>query len=421
MSFTLPMTARSLLRPALLALLPAVSVLAQPEEERSRAFDILSRDSSEWYIPRSTVQFGLRIMSSGAAVDFGNLGTVPSLRTIAPASEGAAERIYDNGGVGKDALRTNEVDANGNQTSTPGGRYRTTATDANGNTVLTGDFLSYTPGQSRLWNYANASQAAVPGQVAFQTYSATSEGATASDEQGPTGGIDVQLTRALNRPGAKLQWGFSAGVSLSDITAKANGTVASTLRTRTDVFSLIGGGSAPGAPYSAPSFTDLVDGGNTITGGLESTRPISEAPIGSSESAVAGAASVQGNWQIKGAYFLLRLGPSVRTQLTSRLGLNASAGVAGAYTGSRYIVVETLQVPDVAEPITVSDESTENKFLSGFYADVNLDWMLNERTGFFGGVSMQQLGDYDQSVRGRTAKIDMGNAVGFRGGINIRF
>jgi hypothetical protein len=403
-------------------MLPVLPALAQPAEERSRAFDILSRDSSEWYIPRSTVSFGLRVMSSGAAVNFGNLGTVPSLRTIAPASDGAAERIYDNGAIAKDALRSNEVDANGNQTSTPGGRYQTTVTDSAGNTTLTGDFLSYTPGQSRTWTYSNASQAAVPGQVAFNTYSAVSEGATASDDQGPTGGVDVQLTRALNRPGAKFQWGLMAGISLSDISAKANGTVTSTLRTRTDVYSLIGGGPAPGAPYSAPSFTDVItDTGNTIIGGFESTVPISEAPIGSSESLLAGAASVQGNWQIKGAYFLLRLGPSIRTQLTSRMGLSASAGIAGAYTGSRYIVVETLQIPDVAEPITVSDESTAERFLSGFYADLNLDWMLNERTGFFGGVSMQQLGDYDQSVRGRTAKIDMGNAVGFRGGINIRF
>lgn len=416
------MIARSLVRRLLIALLPALPVLAQPEEERSRAFDILSRDSSEWYVPRSTVSFGLRIMSSGASVDFGNLGSVPSIRSIAPFSEGAADRVYDNGGVAKDGLRANEVDANGNQTSTPGGRYQTTVTDADGNTTITGDFLSLTPGQSRTWNYANASQAAVPGQISFNTYAAISEGATASDDQGPTGGIDVQLTRALNRPGAKFQWGLTAGVALSDITAKANGTVTSSLRTRTDIFPLIGGGAAPGAPYSAPAFTELTTGGGAIIpGGFESTVPIAAVPTSTSESTLAGAASVQGNWQIKGAYFLLRLGPSVRTQLTSRMGLSASAGVAGAYTGSRYLVVESLQIPDVVEPISVSDESTENKFLSGFYADVSLDWMLNERTGFFGGVSMQQLGDYDQSVGGRTAKIDMGNAVGFRGGINIRF
>jgi hypothetical protein len=111
----------------------------------------------------------------------------------------------------------------------------------------------------------------------------------------------------------------------------------------------------------------------------------------------------------------------VRTQLTTRLGLSASAGVAGAYTGSRYSVVESLTVPDIPDPISTTEESVTNKFLSGFYADVNVDWRLNERTGLFGGVSMQQLGDYDQSVGGRTAKIDLGNAVGLRGGINIRF
>lgn len=413
-------------RPCLRLLLPLVLAplagLAQPrEEERSRAFDILSRDSSEWYVPKNTVSFGLRVLSSGASVDFGNLGTVPSIREFPGNAAGNVNRLYDNGAIGADGARLNEVDANGNQTSTPGGRYQTTVT-TDGVTRVTGDFVSFTPGQSRNWNYRNASQATVPGQVSFNAYRATSDGATATDEQGPTGGVDVQLARALGRGTGRFRWSMIAGVSLSDISAKANGNVTSTLHTRTDTYALVGGGTAPTAPYAGPSFTDFIDNsGNTVTGGFESTPPISQTVLSSTETSVAGAASVQGNWQIKGAYFLLRLGPSIRAQLSSRIGLNASAGVAGAYTGSRYTAVETIQLPDVVDPVTVTDESTETKFLSGFYADVNLDWMLNERTGLFGGVSMQQLGDYDQSVRGRTAKIDMGSAVGFRGGINIKF
>lgn len=414
------MIPRSCLRflPFVVLALPA---MAQPSEERSRAFDILSQDSSEWYVPKSTLSVGLRVLSSGASVDFGNLGTVPSIRSIAPNSDGNVDRVYDNGAVGRDAPRINEVDGNGNQTSTPGGRYQTSTT-TDGVTVVTGDFVSYTPGRSRIWGYRNASQAATPGEVSFNTYRATSDGATASDEQGLTGGVDVQLARTLGKGTGRFQFSLVTGVSLTDINAKTSGMVNSTLHTRTDTYSLVNGGSAPPAPYTGPSFTDFVNGqGTTVAGGFESTPPISQTISSTTETAVAGAAAVQGNWQIKGAYFLLRLGPSIRAKLTDRVGVSASAGVAGAYTGSKYLVTETIQLQDVNEPVTVVEEDTATKFVSGFYADVNVDWMLNERTGFFGGVSMQQLGDYDQSVGGRTAKIDMGNAVGFRGGVNIRF
>ncbi|HYC72201.1 MAG TPA: hypothetical protein VEB66_13390 [Opitutaceae bacterium] len=412
---------RPCLRLAPLLALSALPALAQPSEERSRAFDILSQDSSEWYVPKSTVSVGLRVLSAGPSVDFGNLGNVPSLRSIPPSSDGNVDRVYDDGVVAADAPRLNEVDSSGNQTSTPGGRYQTTTT-VDGVTRVTGDFVSYTPGQTRLWGYRNQSQATTPGQVAFHTYRATSEGATASDEQGMTGGVDVQLARSLGKGTGRFQFSLVAGVALTDINAKTNGTVASTLHTRTDTYALVGGGSAPAAPYTGPSFTDFIDNqGNTVSSGFESTPPISQTISSSTETSVAGAASVQGNWQIKGAYFLLRLGPSIRTKITNRFGLSASAGVAGAYTGSKYMVTETIVLPDVAEPVTVVEEDTATEFLSGFYADVNVDWMLNERTGLFGGVSMQQLGDYDQSVGGRTAKVDMGNAIGFRGGINIKF
>jgi hypothetical protein len=117
----------------------------------------------------------------------------------------------------------------------------------------------------------------------------------------------------------------------------------------------------------------------------------------------------------------MRLGPTITARLSESVGLSASFGIAGAYAGSRYSVVENLEKSDVVQPLTTTEQSNETKFLPGYYADVNIEWRANQTTGIFGGVSMQQLGDYDQSVGGRTAKIDIGNAVGIRGGISIRF
>ncbi|MBI2497893.1 MAG: hypothetical protein HYV75_08295, partial [Opitutae bacterium] len=45
----------------------------------------------------------------------------------------------------------------------------------------------------------------------------------------------------------------------------------------------------------------------------------------------------------------------------------------------------------------------------------------NEITGLFGGLTAQKLGDYDQVVGGRTAKVDLGSSVGIRAGVSIKF
>lgn len=408
--------------PALLVSLLALPAFAQNEEEDRKPITFAT-PADQWYQPKSTITFGYRVLSSGITVNFGNLGNVPSIQTLVPGDDATVGRVYDNGFVGVDAPRPNEVDANGNQTSTPGGRYTTTGTGTDGTTFVNGNFLSYTPGLTRSWGYNTAAQAQ-NGHIAMSNFSATSEGATAEADQGVSGGVEMQLSRLFGKLGKRVEWSFTAGLALNDINAKTGGMVTSTLHTHTDYYSL-NGQPAPAAPYGGPSFGDLTDGSGTVVavGGLETTTPISGLPTPgmSTDTAAAGAASVQGNWQIKGAYFMLRLGPTVRAQINDRFGLSASIGVAGAYSGSRYSVVEQIDIPDVSEPITAIEESTANEFLPGFYADVNLEWMANNRTGLFGGVSVQQFGDYDQSVGGRTAKIDLGNAVGLRGGISIKF
>lgn len=415
----------------------AAATLSAQEEDVSR-FDFLNRENSEWVVPKNTVTFGFRILMNGPSVKFGNLGTVPSSREIAPLSDGAVTRTYDNGSVGVDAPRADEVDADGNQTSTPGSRYQTTVynndgtkvdngdgttTDAGDGTYTTvADSLAYTPGLTRSWSYQSASQVNGSGMIGMSTYSATSEGGVAAHDQKTSAGVELQLARMLGKISKRVEWSLVAGVALSDINNKAGGTVTSTLHTHTDFYSL-NGQPAPEAPYAGPSYTDLLDAdGNVVTtGGYETTTPLNALPSSSSDTTAVGGASVQGNWQIKGAYFLLRLGPSIRTQITDHLGLSASVGVAGAYTGSTYSVVETIDLPDVTSPVTTVEQSSDTRLLPGYYADLNMDWMLTDRTGFFGGVTMQRFGDYDQAVGGRTARIDIGSSFGLRGGMSIRF
>lgn len=434
---------QSALAISLLAL-PALLAAQTSSNEDERMVALTRADSADWYVPKNTVSVGFRLLSSGAKVNFSHLGVVPFSVTPAPASAGAVQRAYNNGYVSIDVPRPNELDANGNQTSPPGGRYTTTTTvttnvtDANGNvigttnnTVVTGNFLSYTPGLTRSWSYGAPEQATRrPGYIAMSTYSATSDGAMLDKKQGPSGGIELQFEHTLGRLSKHTEWRLLTGIALNDINNKIGSDIAATLHTNTDFYSLNGQAApatTPATPYTAPSFVDLFDssGNLVVAQGRETTTPVAAAPDPalSTSTAVVGGITVHGNYKVKGAYFMVKLGPSVHTQLTERLGLSAGLGVAGAYAGSRFTVAESFNIPEIGGTLStpLTEQSNATKFLSGYYADFNLEWLANERTGLFGGISAQKFGDYGQTVGGRLAHIDLGSAVGIRGGISIKF
>ena len=59
--------------------------------------------------------------------------------------------------------------------------------------------------------------------------------------------------------------------------------------------------------------------------------------------------------------------------------------------------------------------------LPAFYADLDAEYWLTDRTGFYLGASLQKSGSYDQTLGDRTAKIDMGTASGIQTGLSLRF
>ncbi|MBA4138387.1 MAG: hypothetical protein C0518_13845 [Opitutus sp.] len=421
---------------AALALPASAQSAAEPEAAPQREEDLnLTLPTDEWYVPKSTLQFGVRMLSKGANVKFGNLGSV-ALR--ASGADANGNYNYDNGRVSKDAARSpyetpygfrqdNADTAVGTATlygeDLGNGRYaahRVTRAEAGGplTDVVVGEGVKYDPAYSREWAVNSASQ--IDGTlVRMSNFGARSDGATAEKDEGISGGVEMSLGRAIGKFGQKTEWGITAGVALNTLNAKTGGTVRSTLLTYTDIFRL--SGPANGAT-GGPTFVDFDTSTEANDNSNETTVPIGATPeLTGQTSSLVGGVDVAGNWQIKGAYFLLRVGPTIRTQLSERWGLSASVGLAGAFAGSRYSVVEQITVPDLAEPIIDDKFSTESKFLPGFYADLNVDWLATERTGLFAGVNMQQLGTYDQTVEGRTAKIDLGNAIGIRGGISIKF
>jgi hypothetical protein len=381
----------------------------------------LALRESKW-----TVTAGLRASSGGGEVSFGNLGGVPASRTVDPLGQTSAGRNYDNGTVITDAPRLNERAGgvqDGEVISTPGGRYEVTATNSDGDTIVVGDYLSYTPGRTRTWGYASADQVTSDGRIGMNLFSSTSEGATAEADGDAAGGVELGLARRLGRfANGRVEWGIGALVGLTDINSKSRGTVTATLNTLTDYYSL-NGQTAPNAPYSGPTFADLLDSdGNLVSpSGRETTTTIGDTPVARTETSVAGAATVDGYWQIKGAYYLIRVGPQVRARITDRFALNVSAGFAGAYVGTTYRVEEILRTPNPDISITADEERDQSEFNTGFYGELSAEYWLTPRTGFFAGATYHSLGSYEQAINGRTATIDLGKGAGFRLGIITRF
>ncbi len=375
------------------------------------------RDANPWVL-----HVNARYSDTEANVTFGGLGAIPSVSNVLEADLTDVEtRTYDDGGVGLDFVRVGEADANGDQTSTPGGRYETRDDDG----VLTGDLLAYTPGQTRQWFYLNADQAG-DGTVNLNSFSTESSGASfARAAESSRLGFEMAVSRRLLKFGRNVEVGISGSLGISDFSAKASERITANLITLTDVYNVIGG-AVPDAPYNGPRFEELFDqvtGDVISTNGRETTVPLQQIALDRRITTVPNGAEVQGDWQLDGVFYAMRFGPSLRAQLTENIAVSAGAGVLANYIGSDFIVSEVLDVGDygIFNTIGVSATDTLTDLLIGYYAEVSFEYWITQRTGFFIGAAFESMEDYVQSFGGRTASVILGDSTVVRFGVVHRF
>jgi hypothetical protein len=148
---------------------------------------------------------------------------------------------------------------------------------------------------------------------------------------------------------------------------------------------------------------------------------------------VIGTAYVHGDYQLKGAYYLAHLGPNFRYRFNDRFAISGTAGLALAYIGTVFKASEYVHTwydvdhqifdnVDIAPRYDVNESNSTHKFVPGIYYDLNAEYWMTERTGFYLGVTGQQMRSFQQNkLSGRTATIDMGTNSGWRIGIMTRF
>ncbi len=334
------------------------------------------------------VHFGLRFVG-GPKVSFGHLGIVQPEDTVGDSLT-VENRQYNDGYVFLDGRR-----------------------DRNGNAV--------NDGFSNSWNYTQTSQVTPGGDIALHSYRTNSTGAGIKAKSGSAAGWEVRMGHSFGRIARKIDFSIVAGFSFSDVNAKTSGDVPAELLTLTDVYSL-NGQPVPLAPYTAPSTTTISTtdaSGNPVNATRDNTTLIANVPIGRTTST--GATSVHGRWQIKGAYYTMRIGPMLQFPITERLKVSLSFGAGVAYAGTDYLVTEDLDIPDTQTTVQVQDTTARNAWLPCLFADADAEYWLTERTGLYLGAAAQKSGSYDQTLDGRTAKIDLGSTYGVTSGITLRF
>lgn len=342
------------------------------------------------------MHFGLRVIG-GPKVSFGHLGIVPS-NVFTGDTQTLSNRSYNDGYVSLDA----RVDHNGN---------------------------SIDDGFTNTWKYNDSTQVTPGGDIAFHAYSADSIGAGTHTKSGAGAGWELRMSRNLGRIAHKIDFSIVAGFTFSDMNAKTTGDIPAQLITTTDVYSL-NGQPVPAAPYTAPSTTTvnvydangnplLTSGGAIVTTTVDNTTLLSGLPI--SRTTTTGSTNVHGRWQIKGAYYTLRVGPMLQFPITERLKISLSAGAGMAFVGSDYLADEEIILPDTTTTIETQEASVRSAWMPVFYADLDAEYWLTERTGFYLGAAAQKSGSYDQTLDGRTAKIDLGSTYGVSSGFTLKF
>ena len=235
--------------------------------------------------------------------------------------------------------------------------------------------------------------------------------------------MELGVSKRILKFGRNTDLSFSAAIGLTDFKAGASERITANLITLTDVYNVLG--TPPAASYLAPDFDALFDDiGNIVDGeGREITIPLQQITPDRSVTTLPNGANVEGTWDIKGAYYSIRLGPEIRSHISEKLAFTAGAGFLGVYVGSDFSVSEVLDLDGYPTFATIGVNQTENMsdLIAGFYDEATVEYWFTQRTGIFLGATFESVDDFVQTLGGRTASVLLGDATVVRFGIIHRF
>jgi hypothetical protein len=290
---------------------------------------------------------------------FSNAGVVAA--PAAPAAGSAVNRAYTDGFV--------NVDSSGNAGS-----------------------------QTWNWGYQHALQ--VSGDTLLMHAASVSSGAGDSRNADPNPGFEFSYVRDLGHE-SWGRWGIKAAFGYTEMNLRTSDALSASAQLITDTYPL-GGVTPPLAPY-AGSFS-----GPGAVIGTSSTRSI-----------VSETATITGSRSLDSTLYDFHLGPTVALNITGRLSAELGGGLAFGVVDSTFAFNETITLTSGAT--SASGRTSRTGCQVGGYAEAGLAYRLCRAASLFGGVQFQSLGDFNQSVGGRGAQLDLSQSVFCVLGIELHF
>ena len=391
----------------------------------------------------------------------------------------------DSNGSSSDGSRP----AQGDVPATIDGRWQThtwvTGSTGNSIQVMNGDYLAWdnTGYSTRNWSANNQSQVGMYDDeshfVEMSFYGSNRADGDARAKSRISPGIELQFSRVIKRY-KYFEWGFNATVGIAEFNAKNRMTLKANAVKYTDRYQvlqhvqsdvdgesfvtvpgnlasngnvettewILSGPSFTGLKYENPDYDESLGESEdnpremTYEKGMENTAPLGigggyapQTPASNADPTPVAGGEIRGYWQVKGVYYLLRVGPMIRVPIRKNFAASFSAGYLGAWVGSKMRFQEELRIDAASRFFTVYmpnyvtqtyDPITDivqnnSRYISGMYADANFEWWTTLRTGFYVGAVYEKLGSYKQEAFGRTATVKLTNGLGFRIGIITRF
>jgi hypothetical protein len=411
-----------LLRSALcVACLSLGGLRAADEEEKQQPEEIpdFNQIDEYTYVPKSTLSLSSRFFINGPKTTYSGQGAIPS--PVNPGSDVTVPNVshtYVDGMVNPDTRSVPVSNGVGETTSVP----------------IPSD------GRTNSWSYQNASQLLPNGDMSFHAYSGEVTDTAAHPTVGaPNLGLELLMDRDMGKLGKHFKWAITAGFSIADIHSSTYSNVPTQLTTLTDTYDLFGQ-VPPAPPYSSPntvSQTVINSSGQAVSGG-SSTTPTQEVdqtillgniPLNRTVTTL-DTTSIN-RYFIEGAYYTLRIGPTLIMPIGSHWKLSVSVGPDIIYAGSELNVLENLTFEEGEAPITELYQKENTKILPGYYGDIDVRYDFTETAGFYLGAIYQGGGSYSQVVpsgdgpngsgAAYSSRIDFANEEGVKAGLTVRF
>ncbi len=299
------------------------------------------------------------------------------VNSIGPSGAGGVDRFYDDGFV--------RVDISGN---------------AGGSTWF--------------WGYDDAVQltgvGTAAGTLAFHSAASPADQFTLGSDEEVLPGIDFRYAREMGELSFAVlgqprvaRYGLSFGFGYTDLGLASRNTLTAPVTLTTDTYAI--GALIPPAAPAAGTFA----GPGGVIPDTPATRVVGPA-----------AATADSRNKIDGRLYGATLGPFMEIPLSERLLAEFSVGLAVARADRRYTYRETVAISGI--PTTLrSGRSEDADWLVGGSLNATLNYRATETLDCSLGFQYQNLGATTQNVNGRTARVDLGQALSVVFGLNWCF